>query len=222
MEGCIIVTGANGGLGSAFANALLSSPEGKRYKSLFTVRNPGTANDLNKILSKNVNSGADTEIIALDLSDISNIRRAALDINLRVASGALPPIRAIVCNAAYQDAHAATSVAQQFTKDGIEMAFGVNHIAHFLLVLLLLKSMDRQYGRIVMVSSWTHDPSDAQNSANGLYDPLEKYRNIFPDGGDPVSELKKNGGALIAGDHDGYKIGMRRYGLSKLCQIMFA
>lgn len=39
----------------------------------------------------------------------------------------------------------------------LEMMFAVNHLANFLLALLLLESMDREQGRIVLVSSHAHD-----------------------------------------------------------------
>ena len=38
------------------------------------------------------------------------------------------------------------------------MNFGANSLANFLLVLLLLESMDPKMGRIIIVSSFSHSP----------------------------------------------------------------
>ena len=216
LSGTVLVTGANGGLGSAFSSAVLKDPQTANLKHLFTVRNPSTESELKKMLSSNGSSAATNEVLALDLGDLSSVRRVAADINARVSSGTLPPIRALVLNAGYQDAGASTNKAQHFTKDGIEMAFGVNHVAHMLLTLLLLQSMDKEYGRVVVVSSWTHDPADPQNRG-GLYEPREEFGTIFPEGPDATQELARG----VEWSGDGYKAGMRRYGVSKLCQVMF-
>ncbi len=37
------------------------------------------------------------------------------------------------------------------------MSFQVNYLAHFLFTLLLLQSMDKTHGRIVVIGSWTHE-----------------------------------------------------------------
>ena len=214
--GTVLLTGANGGLGSAFVSSLLSSPVSRNLKCLFTVRNPSTASDLNKVLAAHSESSRQVEVLALDLSDLSSIRRVASDINTQISSGKLPPIRALVLNAAYQDAGPTTNKAQHFTKDGIEQTFGVNHVSHFLLTLLLLQSMDKENGRVVMVSSWTHDPADPQN-VGGLYEPRADFETIFPNGEDAVEKLRTG----LEWKDDGYRAGMRRYGVSKLCQVMF-
>jgi NAD(P)-dependent dehydrogenase (short-subunit alcohol dehydrogenase family) len=44
-----------------------------------------------------------------------------------------------------------------WTKENIEATFGVNHLAHFLLVNLLLSEL-KGPARIVFVGSGTHDP----------------------------------------------------------------
>lgn len=43
------------------------------------------------------------------------------------------------------------------TDDGLEMTWHINYLANFLLSLLLLQSMDKKDGRILLVSSWTHE-----------------------------------------------------------------
>ena len=53
---------------------------------------------------------------------------------------------------------------QTFTNDGFESHFAINYLANFLLALLLLPSMDKEKGRIVFASSWTHDPAHPMNA----------------------------------------------------------
>lgn len=89
---------------------------------------------------------------ALDLSRLSSVRQAAADINARVAAGSLPRIRCLILNAAYQE-----HTTQDFTPDGFDMTFQCNYLSHWLLVLLLLQSMDRERGRVVVVGSWSHE-----------------------------------------------------------------
>ena len=98
-KGTVLITGANGGLGSAFTSQFLQSPEASIYTGLFAVRNPSTATTLHSILSKSPNA-TQHEAIALDISTLASVRSAAKIINDRVSSGSLPPIRALVLNAA--------------------------------------------------------------------------------------------------------------------------
>lgn len=109
-RGTIIVTGANGGYGNAIATQFLSSPESSIYKGVWGVRNPATANNIQKT---NVEPH---EIVQIDISTLESTRRAAAAINERVKSGELPPIRALVLNAALQ----ITGAGQTFTNDGFE------------------------------------------------------------------------------------------------------
>lgn len=123
-------------------------------------------------------------------------------INARVAGGRLPPIRAIIENAAYQE-HA----EQNFSNDGFDMTFHATYLGHWLLTLKLLQSMDKDNGRVAVVGSYSHDPYDSRNSSMGIYTEAE-WKTLFPD----ADNLAK--GRFGAG------VGLRRYGASKLCQIM--
>ena len=196
--GTVILTGANGGLGSAFAQTLLSTS----YHGIFTVRalTPPSSGTLKRILAS---TSMSHEIVPLDLGSLSAVRRFAENINSRVSSGKIPKIRVLVLNAAMQSFHGV-----KYTVDGIETTWGVNYLANFLLVLLLLESMDPENGRIIAVSSWTHDTSFYLNRF--VTDKL-----VFRDPevmAHPDYEDKK-------GDY--WPAGMRRYGLSKLCMLMF-
>lgn len=43
------------------------------------------------------------------------------------------------------------------TDDGFDMTWQVNFLANMLLSLLLLQSMDKEHGRILIVGSWSHE-----------------------------------------------------------------
>ncbi len=149
-KGSILITGANGGLGSAIVSQITSSPLGSEYHGLYTVRNPKTAETLNDILRRTPAHRHD--LVSVDLGSLASVREAAAQINKRVSEGSLPPIRALILNAGYQDGSSLTMSA-----DGFEMSFQVNHLAHFLFTLLLLQSMDKANGRILVIGSWSHE-----------------------------------------------------------------
>jgi len=135
-KGTIIVTGANGGLGGAFVERLLQ-PEPSNQQGIFTIRalTAESSGTLEKLLSS---SNFRHSIVALDLTSLSAVREFASDINSQVSTGKVPKIRAIVLNAAWQTFDGKI----HYTKGGIEMTFAINYLSNFLLVLLLLKSMD--------------------------------------------------------------------------------
>lgn len=167
----ITVTGANGGLGSAIICHIANSPELAEYHGLYTVRSSSKA-QLPTLLAQagSASSNGITvpgreqshthELIPLDLTSQRSIRDAALAINERVAAGDIPPIRALVLNAGFQDFG-----KQQWLDDGLDVTFASNYLGHWLLVLLLLKSMDRERGRIVVVGSQAHECVTFSHSA---------------------------------------------------------
>ena len=194
-SGAVLVTGANGGLGTAIVSKILTTYS--EYHGLYTVRDPSTASSLQRVISTAPCSHKH-EILALDLSNLDSICSFAKDINSRVSSGALPPIRALILNAGFQEA-----TTQTFTEDKRDMTFAVNYVANFQLVLLLLGGMDKEHGRIVFVSSWTHDPADPRTFGRAG---KEKY--LFTDTESYVYPKTKPEEAGV------------RYGASKLCLIM--
>jgi NAD(P)-dependent dehydrogenase (short-subunit alcohol dehydrogenase family) len=209
-KGSVLITGANGGLGSAFVSQFLKSPYAKDYRGIYTVRNPTTATGLQAVV-KQAPEGHAFETLALDLSSLEKIRATAKDINARVANGTLEPIRALVLNAAFQEANGESLVPKTYTNDGYEAAFAINYLANFLFVLLILQSMDKEHGRIVMISSGTHDAYNPRNM-NNFKD--EKYKIMYTD----TESLAKG---ISYTDGGGFDAGMRRYGASKLLMVMF-
>jgi NAD(P)-dependent dehydrogenase (short-subunit alcohol dehydrogenase family) len=206
MNGSILITGANGGLGSAFISKLMYSPHAHSCYGIYAVRNVSTAHELSKVLSSAPTSHSH-ELLSIDLSSLDSVRAAATLLNRRVSSGEIPPIRALILNAAVQ--HVEGKVV---TVDGWESHFAVNYLANFLFVLMILESMDREQGRIVMVSTAMHDSFHWMNSRT------------FPKGGKEMfkdTDTVADGGEDGATDGEKHIEGMRRYSVSKCLLVMF-
>lgn len=151
-KGTILLTGANGGLGSAIVKQTTSRPEFSSYHGLYTVRDATSAPSLGSALAVNSSSSHTHVILSLDLANLDSVRRVAEAINTRVSTKAIPPIHALILNAGLQDFG-----KQAWNEDGLEMTFVVNYLGHWLLTLLLLKSMDKDSGRIVFIGSQSHE-----------------------------------------------------------------
>ncbi|VUC26655.1 unnamed protein product [Clonostachys rosea] len=207
-KGTIIVTGANGGLGSAIVTKILSERElAATHSGLYTVRKAANASALKTVLNGAPQSHKH-EILEMDLGSIASVRDTAAKLNRRVAAGDLPPIRALILNAAYQD-----SEEIKMSDDGYEMTWQVNYLANQLLVLMLLQSMDATHGRIVVIGSWSHDIDDKRNTNGG--EPYKGWDSLYPG----AEELAK-GGWSKPDSGGGWYTGYRRYGASKLCAVM--
>lgn len=159
------MTGANGGLGSAIARNIATSTELAEYHGLYTVRSSSSGTHLSKLLAQAGSTSTSVttvpgrqhphthEVPILDLTSQRSIRDIATTINARVAAGDIPPIRALVLIAGFQD----FGKQQWVDNDGVDVTFAANYLGHWLLVLLLLESMDREHGRIVVVGSQAHE-----------------------------------------------------------------
>lgn len=92
------------------------------------------------------------------------------------------------------------------TSDGHEMTFGVNHLAHFLLIMELLPKLNPG-GRIVLTGSGTHNPHERAAMVFGFR------------GGRYTSARRLARGDV--GDDRGTRLrGLDRYATSKLCNLM--
>lgn len=101
-KGSVLVTGANGGLGSAIVAHLVGTPDlASGYTGIYTVREAATASRLQSVL-RNAPAGHGHETLELDLSSLASVRETAAQVNRRVANGELPRIRALILNAGYQ------------------------------------------------------------------------------------------------------------------------
>ncbi|KAJ5783332.1 Short-chain dehydrogenase [Penicillium psychrosexuale] len=209
LKGTIIITGANGSLGSALVRHVFSSPNlADDYYGVYTVRRLETATNLEKTLT-HAPVTHKHESIALDLSRLSEVRAVADSINKRVSEGSLPRIRALILNAGYQE-----FTTQNFSEDGFDMSFQCNYLSHWLLTLMLLGSMDKEHGRIVVIGSNTHDPYDPRNKSIGMFEG-EQWKILFHD-----AESLAKGTWSTPKDDPTLKAGLRRYSAAKLCQVM--
>ncbi|KAF2477175.1 uncharacterized protein BDR25DRAFT_339170 [Lindgomyces ingoldianus] len=141
----------------------------------------------------------------------NNVRKVAAEINERVAAGIIPRIHAIILNAGYEEFE-----KQTWTEDGLDTTFATNYLGHWLLTVLLLQSMDREIGRVLWISSWSHNPHDPCNSWNGSFKEA-KYNTIFNSGS--IDAIAKGNWSLSKDDKTGWAAGYRRYGASKLCCV---
>jgi NAD(P)-dependent dehydrogenase (short-subunit alcohol dehydrogenase family) len=131
--GTIVMTGGTSGLGEIAAKRLLQAP-GTRL--LLGARRDGPA-------------GAKT--LALDMMQLNNIRSFATAIGEQLGTN---KIDALVLNAGTQFPNGDTR-----TPDGFEATFAVNHLAHYLLLRLLLPQL-APGAVVVLTTSGTHDPAE--------------------------------------------------------------
>ncbi|ROW15545.1 hypothetical protein VPNG_02333 [Cytospora leucostoma] len=210
LKGTIVVTGANGALGSAIAQRIASKPELSAYHGVYTVRDAAAAPALTSALGA---SAHPHDVVSLDLTDLENVRQAANDINARVSAGGIPPIRALILAAGFQDFG-----KQSWTTDGLDTTFAANYLGHFLLTLLLLQSIDKEAGRVVVIGSQGHDPDDPRNTRSKAFAD-EKYRTIAPSDAAGFDAVARGAWSAAAEDAS-FRGGFRRYGAAKLFLVM--
>ncbi|KAI0543225.1 putative short-chain dehydrogenase [Xylaria digitata] len=209
-KGTVLITGANGALGSAIVQQIVSKPEFSAYHGLYTVRDTTNAPALTAALSDGRQHGSD--ILALDLTDLDDVRQVASHINTRISAGEIPPIRALILNADFLDFG-----KQSWTKDGLDTTFAANSLGHWLLTLLLLKSIDKKSGRILVIGSQGHDPQDPRNAAGGAFN-APQYKAFISDSASFHAVAK--GEWSPASEDASFRGGFRRYGAAKLFLIM--
>lgn len=159
-----LITGANSGIG--FHTTLELARKGA--KILMLCRNKEKAEkareDIHRI------SGQKADLFLADLGVQEELRKVAEKI-----SGSYDTIDVLINNAGIIQGD-----KREFTPDGIEKTFAVNHLAPFMLTGLLLPALKQStYGRIVTVSSeahrwsWRFDLKDLQMDKG--YSGLQSY-----------------------------------------------
>ena len=159
-----VVTGANGGLGLETTRALAASGA----HVVMTARNQEKAAAAVEDIRATVGEPS-LELIALDLASQAAVREAAEKI-----LAAHDKIDLLVNNAGVM------GIPEQRTEDGFEMQFGVDHLAHYALTVLLMPAILRgDRPRIVTVTSTAHHMGRAVDPANphlhGRYRPWRAY-----------------------------------------------
>ncbi|MGJ8536302.1 MAG: oxidoreductase [Parasphingopyxis sp.] len=134
-----LITGGNSGIG--FDAAKILGEAGGDV--VLACRNPGRAENAVAELERTARGKVET--IALDLSDLSSVRKAADEIRRRHRS-----LDALINNAGIMQ------TPETRTVNGFELQLATNHLGHFLLAGLLLDLVEQAQGRIVVVSSIAH------------------------------------------------------------------
>ena len=170
-----LVTGANTGIGRATAHDL--ARRGGRVIMANRSREKSEP-DMRAIAAETGND--QVEFVELDLGDLTSVQRTVANLVERDET-----IDVLIANAGLAG-------HQGLTAQGFELAFGTNHLGHFLFVTELLDLVRRSDdGRVVVVASDSHtSPKDID------WDLVQQ----------PTASTT----------------GMREYGVSKLANVLFA
>lgn len=134
----ILVSGATSGIGEVTARRLAE----RGYEVVLLCRDSGRARALAEAITR---AGNRASMIELDLADLDSVRRCAEQV---LANH--PRLDVLINNAGLAG-------AKGVTRQGFEIAFGVNHLGHYLLTTLLLPRLLEHAGcRVVNVSSYAH------------------------------------------------------------------
>lgn len=143
----VVITGANTGIGKETAVDLAA----RGARVIIGCRNMEKGKEaLKEIQDRSKNTNVFLE--KLDLASLESVRSFADNI-----LNSEPRLDILINNAGVM------ACPYQKTKDGFEMQFGVNHLGHFLLTLLLLDRLKHsQPSRIINVSSSAHRMGDGK------------------------------------------------------------
>jgi NAD(P)-dependent dehydrogenase (short-subunit alcohol dehydrogenase family) len=185
----IIITGANSGIG--FQCALQLSMNAPNAQIILACRDQIKGNEAIEVIRQKTGHHY-LKCYPLDLSSLESIK-VFKEI---VTKNNNFKIEALFNNAGLQNIN-----ETQYTKDGIELTFGVNHLGPFYLTLLLLPFFSPNSG-ITFTSSGTHDP----RQKTGIVPPVYINANLLAHPKDENEKLNL--------------IGQKRYSTSKLCSIL--
>jgi NAD(P)-dependent dehydrogenase (short-subunit alcohol dehydrogenase family) len=172
----IVMTGGTSGLGKVAAQQIAATP-GMRL-----------------VLGARRASQSAIETLPLDLTRLASVREFSLEVIQQLGDSS---IDGLVLNAGIQFPN-----LEQRTEDGFETTFAVNHLAHFLLLQLLLPRL-AQGATVVVTTSDTHDPKANPMGPKELDPELLAY----PQAGRSPT---------------GFSAGFRAYASSKLCDLLMA
>lgn len=176
----IVMTGGTSGLGAVAAKNILQAPNCKLFLG---YRN-------NKV------NGA--EHLSLYLNSLQSVRDFTSEVIQTIGSA---KINVLICNAGMNYPNVDTR-----TKDGFETTFAVNHLAHYLLIHLLMPHLAKN-AKIILTTSGTHNPAEGSRAAP------PKHANVYwlahPEKDETLDENSKINAE-------------RAYASSKLCNLLTA
>jgi NAD(P)-dependent dehydrogenase (short-subunit alcohol dehydrogenase family) len=138
------------------------------------------------------------ESMPLDLTELSSVRAFATSVRERLGT---TPVDALVLNAGV-----VLPDLSGRTVDGFETTFAVNHLAHYLLLRLLLPAL-AEGATVVLTTSGTHDPA----TGAGLAPPRHADAELLAH---PDRDPDRDARTRKAGEH--------AYTASKLCTVLTA
>lgn len=141
----MVLTGVSRGFGFETARLVMRQHPHDHYIVLARGSAARVAEDLGKDAGAHHVSGIDC-----DLAVLEQVKRAATKIGDDLDSGRRPPLGGYLGNAGL-----VMTTADRLTHDGYEMTFGVNVLAHYYLLRLLLPRFTAP-ARIVLTSSDSH------------------------------------------------------------------
>lgn len=140
-ERIALITGSTDGIGKQTALEMAR----RGYQVLVHGRSRERGQEALADLQRQV-PAATFDLVIADLASLAQIRTMANDIIGRIGH-----LDVLINNAGVKP------LQREVTKDGFELTFGVNHLAHFALTTLLLDTLRKAaQGRIVTVSSVAH------------------------------------------------------------------
>jgi len=159
----VVVTGASGGIGAESARVLANA--GARVFAL--GRNEAKTQSVVDSINGECGDPARVSFVQCDLSSLASVKQAAA-----VIKAAEVPIHIMLNNAGVMAIPERTE-----TQDGIEMQFGTNHVAHFLLTQELTDALKAGApARVVNVSSKAHWRGDVKFDDIMLVQAYEGWR----------------------------------------------
>ena len=158
-----VITGSTSGIGKITALELAK----KGHAIYMLVRNTEKGEQVRQeIVSQTGNK--DIHVVPCDVGDLESVRRAAAELTDKLFG-----INILINNAG------SAFLKKEFTKDGVEMTFAVNHLGHFLLTQSLMPLLKRGQARIINVSSEAHRSTkpnfDDLQWQHNAYHPLKAY-----------------------------------------------
>ncbi|KAL4802588.1 hypothetical protein BDV18DRAFT_163991 [Aspergillus unguis] len=167
MAASILITGGTSGLGYHAAQSFAKEFPSHRIILASRTNPHNAAETINQHLHQE-----NIEYRPLDLSSLSSVRAFVRE----WTENKYPPIQYLLLNAGLQ-----TSAPVQYTEDGFEKTFAVNHLGHALLLSLLIPSLDNN-ARIILTTSANHDPETIfQGSEAARYTSIEEMARPEPD-----------------------------------------
>ncbi|KAI0976898.1 putative short-chain dehydrogenase [Xylaria arbuscula] len=203
----IIITCANNSLGYGLISKINSTPQLAGYYKLCLT---STTTSVKQTFGKSSRL-CSCDIISMNLSSLSNIREVAKQINSRIAVNEIPPIRILILNTAYYDID-----CEVHTENGLYPAFVMGYLGPWLLSMLLLQSMDRVNGRIVVANDGLYHTDAALRIVERQHVD-EQWNNFFNE--DNIDDFTRG---TYADKEDGIDgaAELRRYGAFKLFPTM--